>query len=245
MHGPAKIELTNWEIAMSFICYKITHDSGFAPNPHFGVITLATCKPTIRRTKTEGDWIAGFSTKELVENTKSKTGRKIKPHGLIYLMKVAKTLTLEEYYNDPFFSEKKPVYNHKNDAIRAGDNIYAKKGDRYVQHKNNSHPYHDENNSIERPNIKHDIDGVNVLIADMTFSFYFGEECLMPNNGWNEIGFAMSTGRTFYREEEDLKKLLNFIEKSGFQPGFCGNPCLRPDIDDDSKVACGGSCSGA
>lgn len=29
--------------------YKMTHDTGFAPNPYFGVCTLACCKPRIRR----------------------------------------------------------------------------------------------------------------------------------------------------------------------------------------------------
>ncbi|WP_347927045.1 hypothetical protein [Pseudomonas helvetica] len=34
--------------------YVITHDHGFAPNPHGGVLTLATCKPVIRRTAEKG-----------------------------------------------------------------------------------------------------------------------------------------------------------------------------------------------
>lgn len=219
---------------MSFICYKITHDSGFAPNPHFGVITLATCKPSIRSTKAQGDWIAGFSTKALVQQTSMETGKKIEPYGLIYLMRVGETPTLNEYYRDPVFSKKKPVYNHMDDAIRAGDNIYFKKDEKYFQHKNNSHTY---------LNIEHDIGGVNVLIADMTASYYFGDKCLFPENGWNEIDFTMSTGRTFYRKEEDLQKLLRFIEKRGFRPGFVGTTCLRPPIDNESKDTFGDTCS--
>jgi hypothetical protein len=31
--------------------YKMTHDSGFAPNPFYDILTLATCKPGIRKTK--------------------------------------------------------------------------------------------------------------------------------------------------------------------------------------------------
>ncbi|WP_198140678.1 Nmad2 family putative nucleotide modification protein [Polaromonas naphthalenivorans] len=33
-----------------FRWYLMTHDSGFAPNPFHGTLTLATCKPGIRRT---------------------------------------------------------------------------------------------------------------------------------------------------------------------------------------------------
>ena len=57
---------------MSFICYKMTHDKGFAPNPYFDVLTLATCKPAIRRTKKDGDWVAGFVSKALVNNSKNQ-----------------------------------------------------------------------------------------------------------------------------------------------------------------------------
>jgi hypothetical protein len=229
---------------MSFICYKITHDSGFAPNPHFDVITLATCKPSIRRTKVKGDWIAGFSTKALVDNTKWKTGKSIKRDGLIYIMRVGERLTLDEYYRDRRFASKKPVFNHKDDAIRAGDNIYFKKGDIYFQHRNNSHDYLDENDSSGRPSIDHDAAGKHVLIADMSASFYFGDNCLVPKNGWDGSGFTMSSGRTFCRETVHLDALLKFIMEAGFQPGIHGNPCLRPPMCDESKVTCSSSCSG-
>ena len=34
---------------MEIFSYVITHDSGFAPNPFGGFLTLATCKPKIRK----------------------------------------------------------------------------------------------------------------------------------------------------------------------------------------------------
>lgn len=40
--------------------YILTHDSGVAPCPADGLITLATCKPVIRRTAKPGDWVLGF-----------------------------------------------------------------------------------------------------------------------------------------------------------------------------------------
>jgi hypothetical protein len=52
---------------MSLVSYKMTHDSGFAPNPFHGYLTLATCKPGIRRSGSRrvGDWIAGFTSAAL------------------------------------------------------------------------------------------------------------------------------------------------------------------------------------
>lgn len=40
--------------------YIQTHDSGMAPCPDGGQITLATCKPVIRRVARPGDWVIGF-----------------------------------------------------------------------------------------------------------------------------------------------------------------------------------------
>ncbi|MFR7823127.1 MAG: hypothetical protein ACLU30_07910 [Odoribacter splanchnicus] len=39
------------------------HDTRFAPNPLFGVLTLATCKPSMRRNMQIGNWIAGWTSK--------------------------------------------------------------------------------------------------------------------------------------------------------------------------------------
>jgi len=40
--------------------YILTHDYGVAPCPQNGTITLATCKPVIRRCASVGDWVIGF-----------------------------------------------------------------------------------------------------------------------------------------------------------------------------------------
>lgn len=40
--------------------YILVHDHGIAPCPAHGLITLATCKPTIRRMARPGDWVLGF-----------------------------------------------------------------------------------------------------------------------------------------------------------------------------------------
>lgn len=42
--------------------YKMTNDSGFAPNPFWGILTPVTRKASTRRSKKVGDWIAGFTS---------------------------------------------------------------------------------------------------------------------------------------------------------------------------------------
>ena len=45
--------------------YKMTHDTGFAPNPFHGYLTLATCKLGIRLKAKVGEWICRFDSKKL------------------------------------------------------------------------------------------------------------------------------------------------------------------------------------
>jgi hypothetical protein len=45
----------------------MTNDSGFAPNPFWGILTLPTRKASMRRSKKIGDWIAGFTSGAYVE----------------------------------------------------------------------------------------------------------------------------------------------------------------------------------
>lgn len=40
--------------------YILAHDSGMAPCIDNGVVTLATCKPQVRRSARQGDWVLGF-----------------------------------------------------------------------------------------------------------------------------------------------------------------------------------------
>ena len=39
--------------------YVLRHDSGMAPHPWEGIISLATCKPDIRAHAIKGDWVLG------------------------------------------------------------------------------------------------------------------------------------------------------------------------------------------
>ena len=47
---------------MAIYSYIITRDYGFAPNPFYGICTLATCKPRVRNNAQIGDWVLGFGS---------------------------------------------------------------------------------------------------------------------------------------------------------------------------------------
>src|SRR5215472_8962351 len=69
--------------------YCIPFDNGAAPNPFWGLCTLAVCKPSIRRSAKVGDWIVG-------------TGSVNSPIGdisgkVVYAMLVTEKMTMKEY----------------------------------------------------------------------------------------------------------------------------------------------------
>ena len=82
--------------------YKMTNDSGFAPNPFHGFMTLATCKAQIREKKKIGDFVAGVTSNGLCDDRNGS-------ERLIFIMKVTEKVTFGQYYNDKRFQCKKPT----------------------------------------------------------------------------------------------------------------------------------------
>lgn len=86
--------------------YKITTDNGGAPCSYNSILTLAICKPKIRSTAKENDWIIGFGGKD--------SGEK-----LIYVAQVTKKLHDGEYYKtEEYYKRPDCIYrwdseNHK------------------------------------------------------------------------------------------------------------------------------------
>lgn len=209
------------------IGYKMTHDTGFAPNPFHGALTLATCKPAIRRTRAKDDWVAGFASKALVQNARAH-GASIPYGGLVYLMQLTEEpLELSAYFNDVRFLKKRPVLDSNDAVLRSGDNIYWRDADGlYRQAPNNSH------NSDET---LHDTSGKNALVS--TRFWYFGRNCFVPLGGWKALmGSALSSGRTFYCPDRFVEGVLDQLKEMGMKPGIHGRPCIW---DETAKKTCG------
>ena len=132
--------------------YVVTDDSGFAPNPYGGVLTLATCKPIIRRVARAGDWLLGTGSVASVGS-----GR------VVFAARVSEVLPIEDYATDPRFLCKRPSLSGER-WMRNGDNIYTKDSDgAWKQRRNLHHGAGD---------MAHDVSGVNVLVCDLFW--YFG-----------------------------------------------------------------------
>lgn len=97
---------------MRYFSYVVARDFGFAPNPFYGVCTLATCKPRIRDSAVIGDWVIGTGSAKY-----SMEGE------LVFLMRVTDKKTFNEYWEAPEFRLKRPVMNGSLKKLN-GDNIY-------------------------------------------------------------------------------------------------------------------------
>jgi len=97
---------------MRLCSYVVMYDHGFAPNPYWGPLTVACCKPVIRKGAQEGDLVVGTSSQTRGHCTGTR---------LVYAMKVSHVLTFDEYSQDPTYSSKIP---HQGLIEQRGDNMY-------------------------------------------------------------------------------------------------------------------------
>lgn len=184
--------------------YKITRDYGFAPNPFFGVCTLATCKPDIRRSAEIGDWIVGFGSSAQNSEVANK---------IIYIMKVEKVLTFDEYWSASEYQCKKPVMNGSLKQ-NYGDNIYHQENGEWKQ-EDSHHSLPD--GSINLLNLSRDTRADRVLIS--TTFWYFGANAIDVLPGLSIIPECRN-----YRKIEGLDEELETWTQSFEQKGFIGEP---------------------
>ena len=197
----------------------MTHDTGFAPNPYYDVLTLATCKPLIRRCAKKNYWISGWASNVVQGKDKKYTA---KAQRLIYLAKVSDVISYKEYWEkyplkrQPFKSIKggKDCFKScgntiviKNDDISfCGDNIYKPINDtEFEQIKND---YHNSENK------EHDLSGKNVLICKEFY--YFGIENAIEIKNKD---FIVPRCKKFSVDDQKAKAVINFVTKN-YKPGI-------------------------
>ncbi len=145
---------------MRVFSYVVVVDSGFAPNPFHGALTLACCKPKIREHADPGDLIVGL--------TGASRGNRV-----VFVAEVDEKLTFNQYWMDRRFRRKRPDMSSKVTVRRRGDNIYEPLGgSRFRQ----LHSAHSNGEAEHRGNKTHDLGGRAVLVA-RDFS-YFGDEAI-------------------------------------------------------------------
>ena len=130
----------------------VARDYGFAPNPFFGLCTLATCKPIIRRVAKVGDWVVGTGSA-----SNGKAGY------LVFAMCVSEVMSYNEYWKDARYQRKKP--NLRGSIKQAfGDNIYFKDTAGKWNQLDSHHSY--KSGAPNSHNIRNDTQTDRVLVSD-------------------------------------------------------------------------------
>ena len=206
---------------MRLFSYKLTHDTGFAPNPFWGALTLATCKPDFRRSKRAGDWIAGFTSDKLC-------GDQVGRERLIFLMKIDQKVSIADYYREPRFQRKIPDMSAQKGTHKAGDNIYrplcpypttASDFD-LVCNRN-----HNEKQKVR------DVSGKNVLIG--TEFVYFGRNALsIPAHLRPDVPKGQSAQGTRTHDVARARKFIDFVIGKASACRIHGPPHSWPEGDE-------------
>lgn len=169
--------------------YVVATDSGFAPNPFFGVCTLACCKPAIRRAiggrllrqsgradiaelrkadpcyiRAQNIWVVGLAGSELRDRPR---------RSVVYVMQVTDVLDFESYYRE--FPQKRPVRRlpaTSADPAWHGDAIYT--GNDPATARQLAPSAHSKGDDEDEGNKWHDLGGRYVLVSD--HFVYFGPD---------------------------------------------------------------------
>ena len=160
---------------MRLFSYVVARDYGFAPNPFYGVCTLATCKPQIRRSAQPGDWIIGTGSAK-----RNRRGH------LVYAMSVSKAMTFTEYWHDPRYQRKRPIMRgSKKQAF--GDNIYCRDAAGRWHQADSHHSLSD--GGLNTHNLERDTSADRILVGDV-YAYWGGggpkiPDCLRNCHGYD------------------------------------------------------------
>lgn len=200
-------------MSQSLYSYVVAFDSGFAPNPFYGVCTLATCKPPIRKSAKIGDWIVGTGS----------ANRNIGRGGyLVHAMQVTDTISIEEYWSDNKFQCKKPVLTGSWKTA-AGDNIYEPKVEGSFAQLDS---YHSEPNGSPRSDhIAKDTRVPRILLSE-NFVYFGGEGPKLPTKFLSGGAFELLKSGVGYFRKQDEDLIVEFEDwfKNLGVSGFQGEP---------------------
>ncbi|MER8827351.1 hypothetical protein NKH73_14780 [Mesorhizobium sp. M0938] len=193
---------------MVLFSYVVRWDHGFAPNPFYGVCSLATCKPGLRKKANVGDWVLGTGP--------SKRGLADRA---VFLMRVDEITSFDAYWRDPRFLAKRPVLSGSF-KVRFGDNIYhrANPGSPWIQ----ADSRHSQHGAVaNQKNLNRDTGTTDKVLLSMNFKYWGDQAPQLPQQ------FAhFAIGRPGYEYDFPAAKVAAFLQwADGLgQTGRLGDP---------------------
>jgi hypothetical protein len=200
--------------------YCIRYDIGSAPNPFWGLCTLAICKPNIRQSANVGDWVVG-------------TGSAVSPIGnisdeVVYAMCVTQKMTMEDYdrFTRSKLPYKIPLMTSTDPRRRSGDSIYDFSTSPPLLRPS----VHGEGNQ------KTDLKGGWVLLSN--HYFYFGDSPVDLPEELLEI-VKKGPGHKSNFDTYYVDAFIHWIHSFGYPPAtLIGKPQMEVAIESSHSV-CG------
>lgn len=181
-----------WEkgnLSLRVHTYVIATDAGSAPNYDPPFVTLAVCKPRIRKKANVGELVLAFAGKQV---------NPTEPHGVVWAGIVTEKMTFADYWNHKRFAGKKP------DRSKRPDNFYRPVDGGLMWIENDVHG---------PESADHDTSGVFVLVFSPSWRFG-AHGPLMPG----EFGLRMVGGRRGERiselSEPEWKRLRSWLDEN-------------------------------
>ena len=168
--------------------YVVATDSGFAPNPFFGLCTLACCKPAIRKSvgarllrqsenvdirelrtaepdfvRDQNIWVVGLAGASLSDRPR---------RSIVYAMQVTDVLDFESYFEE--HPEKRPKRNGLTPADPAWHGAAIYTGNDPATARQLAPCSHSAGDQEDEGNKHHDLNGRYVLVSD--HFVYFGAD---------------------------------------------------------------------
>src|SRR5258708_3033614 len=191
--------------------YCIPTDNGSAPNPFWGLCTLAICKPNIRRSADVGDWVVGTgSSRSPIRDISNK---------IVYAMCVTQKMLMKDYdeFTRSQLPTKIPDWENTDLRRRFGDSIYDYSGN----NDSDSDPIlrQSVHTITEKPR---DLSGDYVLLSD--HFFYFGDQ---PVTLPEELLGIVKKGQRHKAQANApyVDRFISWINTLGYSPAtLVGNP---------------------
>lgn len=192
--------------------YRVRHDLGSAPNPFWGLCTLAICKPIIRRSANVGDWIVGTGSAKWNFSDK-----------VIYAMHVTQKMTMEEYdeFTRSKLPHKLPLMTSADPRRRSGDSIY----DYAIPSQS---PFPSLRPSVHgKRDMERDLSGKYVLLSD--HFFYFGNKPIALPKELLEI-VKKGPAHKGKANTPYFNDFVHWIYSLDYQLGHVGEPQSMPPV---------------
>jgi hypothetical protein len=208
---------------MTLYSYCLRFDDGAAPNPFRGVCTLVICKPAIRRTAQEGDWVVGLGG--VASPIGNISGQ------VVYAMRVTKRMSMKAYdtYCQHSLPGKIPRLHSDKLEERVGDCIYDFSA---VGRPCLRPSVHDESNR------EVDLGGENALLSE--HFYYFGDKPRSLPADLQPI-IHQTQGHKSHANAEYAERFAAWIDSLGLPPNqLQGAPQLWKQIMDnpDCRATC-------